>query len=205
MSDRGYAFIKIGGVILEDDVPGLCHAIALGAPYLSYDGSDGLDFEGVDREMFDSGTFAPKTAQHLIRAVEGIEANHSEVLILSDPEACEGVFSSIENFCKEHKIDFDRHSDQLFCYQAEWLYFRKETEEETVISDNDCNHYVDEVDVKRAIEQLEKNDHKKALEILKGHVSNIQPLAPLRIKMRDGSILSPKMPPVEAGGKDDSE
>lgn len=187
MSDRGYGYIKIGGVIREEDVEELCGLISNQGADLGF---DEFDKERDDlEELYDRGILTPKTLAHLIKIAEV----NNGLITLSDTQACGGCFESLEHFCVKKNIDFNRHSDQMEQCSAQEVYFRLEQGLIEVDSNNDGTHLIHEDIVTRAIDFLEKNEPAKARELLESAVTRVPEIRPVMFKMKDGSTVTPKV------------
>jgi len=100
MSDRFAAEISIGGDIPKGCVEGLIAAILQDGPSFG-EGEPSIDEEGI-RAYLEEG-------------------NH---VVLYDDQSKYGTFPKIEKCCKEHEIDFNRHSDAKGEHDAEAVFCR---------------------------------------------------------------------------------
>jgi hypothetical protein len=98
--------ISIGGKIREDQVPGLCQAIAE---------------EGVSLEWGDA-CFTPETTEELLAACQ--EHDGVRVLWLCNDQANYGFFDVLEEFLARDKISFRHKSDAKYEYDAQIIEYR---------------------------------------------------------------------------------
>jgi hypothetical protein len=110
--------ISIGGKIREDQVPGLCQAIAE---------------EGVSLEWGDA-SFTPDTAEGLLAACQ--EHDGVRVLWLCDDQANYGRLPELAAFLEREQIAFRQKSDAKYEYDAEIIEYRPKLGAVSYSSDN---------------------------------------------------------------------
>ena len=133
MADYMQAFIDIGGKLPTDRVAAFLVAIT----------ADGCqtDWGGPD----------VTTREDIIEQAE----EHEQLRLYSD-EASYGSFDSVEAFCREHALSYDRHSDAKYEHQAGWMRWRSGMEQPAwFYSDNEGKYYVDMELAEEALQLME--------------------------------------------------
>jgi hypothetical protein len=101
VADYMAGHIKIGGKVSRAKVAGLLEKIR--------DERAGLEYG--------DGEFVPSAVEDLVNATK------NGVICLFDDQARYGCFE-MESWLKENEVAYDRHSDGLYEYDAEEVYFR---------------------------------------------------------------------------------
>jgi putative N-acetylmannosamine-6-phosphate epimerase len=174
MADTTFGTIKIGGVILEKDVEGLCEEIGQASLFAGWDGTG-------------DSTFVPKSIDDLLSYAE-----EQGFLVMSDMDASDGIFESLETFCIEHGIEFDRYASTLYSYPPESKKYRKDLGVVETTTNEDGDNVIHERPVKEALELIKQGKTVDAVKKLEEVVSKDIPKLQLVIfKMNDGTIRKP--------------
>lgn len=176
MADRMSAWIEIGGPIPASLVKELCQTI--------------ID-EGVSVGDWDCDPFDATTAAELLELCQ-LEPSQDDgqanpgTLKLFDHEVAYGRFDGIEDFCQQHGIAFDRHSDGKYEFDPEVVQFRPGRWPNTFVAqaDHSGNETVRADEVREAI----------AL----GDKPGLKPAQRLRAVLEKlNSIVGPQVPNLE--------
>lgn len=185
MSDRFAGTIRIGGAIPPHAAPGLLEAIRAQGASLHWGGAD----------------FEPRHAKDLVKAAA------RGVLVLVDDQATYGEFDRLEAFCAGAGIDFDRHSEAKYEYDAEVVKFRRGMKKPwTVASDQEEGEYVLRRPVDAARRLLGRGTVKHLREALRRLNRVLGPdlpdLTPFRIQKREGrNGFAPRRAPCPTPGR----
>jgi len=178
MSNGGYGYIRIGGIILEKDIANLCLQISGAGAHLWFDGVDGAGWQHR------SGHFAPNDYADLSEALDG-----DGLITLSDWEATDGRFEELESFCDSHSIEYDRHSDQLDFCAAHNQYYRKGHGTIEFTATNDGTNLIPVEVLSTTLAFLEAGKKQDAIAFLRSNIYNICKLAPVTFETTDGRLV----------------
>jgi hypothetical protein len=153
--------ISIGGKVREDQVTGLCQAIAK---------------ECVSLEWGDA-CFTPETAEELLAACQ--EHDGVRVLWLCDDQANYGSLETLQEFLKREQIPFRHKSDAKYEFDAEVIEYRPEIGEVRFSSDTSGQPLIQLKTMTSIAEAVDKAtnsaDGQTTLELLR-RLRNIQQL-----------------------------
>jgi len=129
MADRFPAQIEIGGPITPDHLQDLFT--------LARDENCTFNF---DESITPFATFLDHIRKH-------------QTLTLTDAEACYGTMEEIEQFCREHRLTFVRHSDGRYEWNAELAWWSPQTGEGSCPSDQNRRVLIAVTDIARSLKK----------------------------------------------------
>jgi len=181
MPDTTFGWIRIGGTVLEKDVDELCEAISQSQLYAGYDGVP------ADGNATNPGTtFAPEDVDDLLEVAE------DGWLVLSDADAIGGCFETLEDFCIDRGIEFDRFASTLYSYPPEAKKNRKDIGVVETTTNEDSDNVVNEQPVREALALIRQGKVNEGATMLDELISKDVPdLGPVIFKMNDGTKRTP--------------